>query len=110
MRGVVYVSGRGKRKTPPQPSSGETRGGADPILTQRRGKPGCGEIWGITDFEVSPHRDRPNLGADRPQTRFKGVRKVDFYIFVKEGKKWGLRTEIEVCPPRVWVGSASRLG
>ena len=53
-----------------------------------------------TEFRVSPHRDRGKLGADRPQTWFKGVGKEGFYIFVKEGLTGGGRTEIEVSPHR----------
>jgi len=40
-------------------------------------------------------------GAETGETRFKGEKRKGFYIFVKEGKKWGVRTAIEVCPVRV---------
>jgi len=56
-----------------------------------------------TEIEESPHRVCLNLGADRPQTRFKRVFLMNLYLFGKDRGKGGLRTAIEVCPVRVWV-------
>jgi len=60
-----------------------------------------------TEFRLSPHRDRGKRGADTGGSRFKGEEKERFYKNVKGGKKWGGRTAIDVCPPRVSLLSAS---
>jgi len=54
-----------------------------------------------TDFPLSPHRVWVNLGAERGETRFKGVGKGNLYLFGKDREKWGLRTEIGVRSVRV---------
>ena len=56
-----------------------------------------------TEFPLPPHRVYPNLGADRPETRFKGVEKRNPYLFGKDREKGGVRTAIEVSPVRVYL-------
>ena len=54
-----------------------------------------------TEFTSSSHRVRVNLGAERGESRFKGEKKGNRYLFGKDRKKGGVRTAIESFPVRV---------